>query len=278
MKSKRIAAIFGMFVVALGTHAVLAQSTAGRGGGGGTSGGVTAAAPAGETTAPAPVARTGRSGAMNRNAVLLPPTPDDGPTCAFDATIYSLKLPADQIGHVDVDELNKAAGKTDDFEKALLKIGKFKPLYRIVQSVMLQGDSITIGSQTPFVTNTNRSSGGRGRGVTSGGVTGGGEAVQNINTLSYSDIGAIFDIAGAASDKKSINLKMKIQLTVIADSNTNISDDLKAQLFRASTLVQNGPIEPNKPFVIMSMDASSTDSDGAATAFIARVNLGEPKK
>jgi hypothetical protein len=229
---------------------------------------------AGEASSPAPGARSGR--ALNPGGAKKSLEQGVGPSCDFDATVYALKLPADQITRIDVDDLGKAAEKVDAFEKALAKIGKPKPLYRASQSVMLQFDTIRILAQTPYVSNSTRQRGGA-SGADAGGATTGarGGAPQVFNTITYTNVGAEFRIQGTYELKR-INLKLNIQLSVMGDSPTAISDAIKAPLFRNVTLVQNGPVEPNKPFVIMSMDSASTDADDMATAYIARVNLGEP--
>lgn len=323
MKTRQYAVIFGLCVMMLGAQVAMAQgaTTAGGGGGGARTGGraggggvspggrgmTTAAAPTesapdGEATSAAPTLRQGsislptvraESVSSASRLPVHPPSADEGPGCVFDATVYTLKLPGDQIARIDTDELNKAAGKIDDFEKALAKYGKPKALYRANQSVKLEYDDIQIGAQMPYVSGSSMPRGGGGGMGGTGGMGGmGGSAVpamggatgriandpRRVNSVSYTSIGAQFHLEGSVENNKAIKLKLNIQLSVMSESTTTLSDAIKAPIFSNTTLVQNGPVEPNKPFVIMSIDSATRDADGAATAYIARINLGEPGK
>jgi hypothetical protein len=188
------------------------------------------------------------------------PSLGSGPTCTFDATIYDLRLPIDKIGQLDVEALTKASGSAADFEKALAQLGTFQPLYRANQTIRLAGDSITIGSQTPYVTNSQITTDGR-----------------TINSVAYSQTGALFTLAGKSDAVGPLDLDLNIEVAGISEGSTPIDDRVKAPKFRRSTLSHKGPINPRKPFVVMNVDGVSVDGDGKAVAYIARITLGDPQ-
>ncbi|HEY4329615.1 MAG TPA: M56 family metallopeptidase, partial [Phycisphaerae bacterium] len=184
----------------------------------------------------------------------------EGPTCSLDATIYDVRMPVDKIGQLDLDALTKAAATAGGFEKALAELGTSLPLYRANQSVRLSGDSITIGTQTPYITNTQ--------------VSNRGEA---INSVSYTSTGAVFNIAGKNAAPGNVELDLSIELSTMSEGATAISNNVKAALFRRTTMSHKGQIVPRQPFVVVSVDAAAVDSNGKAVAYIARITLGVPQ-
>jgi hypothetical protein len=183
-----------------------------------------------------------------------------GPTCSLDATIYRLHLPADQIGRLDLNALNKASASADEFEKALKTLGSMTPQYRAGQSVRLAGDSISIGTSTPYVTASRVTDNGR-----------------SVNTVQYSNTGAIFNIAGRDDGGGRIELDLGIEISSMTDSSAEIGTGVKAPLHRMARMSHKGTVEGNKPFVVVSVDAASVDAEGKAVAYIARVTLGPPE-
>jgi hypothetical protein len=188
------------------------------------------------------------------------PVPGSGPTCTLDATIYDVRLPVDKIGQLDVEALTRASATAAAFEKALAALGASKPLYRADQSVRLSGDTITIAAQTPYVTNSQ---------ITQTG--------QTINSVSYTQIGTLFTIAGKAGAGGEIELDLSIQVSAISDSGTPISTNVNAPMFRSAMIARKGPVEAKVPFVVVSVDAANVDAKGNAVAYIARVTLGAPQ-
>jgi hypothetical protein len=188
------------------------------------------------------------------------PAMGEGPTCTFDATIYDVRIPADQIGKLDVDALAEASRTADAFEKALAALGTAKPLYRASQSVRLSGDSIIIGSEVPFVTSSRQSDRG-----------------QAINTIQYQNVGALFTVAGKAGAPGGTDLDLRIEVSSSSEGGVEISDKVKAPIIRKANISRKGPFQPRKPFVVLSVDASSVDKDGKAVAYIGRVTVGEPQ-
>lgn len=183
----------------------------------------------------------------------------EGPTCSLDATIYEVRLPAEKIGRLDADALDNAASNPESFEKALGDLGTLRPLYRANQSVRLTGDSIMIGTNMPYVTNSQTTAKG-----------------DVINTVMYSNTGANFSIAGKSTASNSIELDLNIQVSTLSEGNTQISADVKAPIFHTVSLSRKGPVAPRTPFVVISVDAATADPSGKAVAYIARVTLGKP--
>jgi hypothetical protein len=215
--------------------------------------------PATPTTRPAgaPAGRGARSGLRGFGGMPTP-TPGQGPTCDFDATIYDVRMPADQIGRLDIHTLEKAAGSADSFEKALAELGSVKPLYRADQSVRLSGENVVIETQTPIVTSVTTTVNG-----------------HTVSSYSYHSVGAIFSVAGSASSAGVLDLDLGIQLSTVADSAVNIYDKVKAATIRSATITHKGPVEPSKPFVVVSVDANTLDESGKAVAYIGRITVGE---
>jgi hypothetical protein len=187
------------------------------------------------------------------------PTLGEGPTCAFDATIYDVHMPVDQIGRLDAEALTRAAADAATFEKALSALGTSQPLYRAHQSIRLAGDFIMIGAQTPYVTNSQMSPRG-----------------DMINSVSYRQVGAIFTIAGKVGAPGAIELDLGIQASTLSEGNTQISPTAKAPVFRNAQMAHKGEVKASQPFVVISADATSTDPEGKAMVYITRVTLGPP--
>jgi beta-lactamase regulating signal transducer with metallopeptidase domain len=188
------------------------------------------------------------------------PALGEGPTVAFGATIYDVRIPADKIGLIDRDALNAAAATPAEFEKALAALGTTKPLYHTDQTVRLSSDTITIGTQTPIVTSSRMDERGRA-----------------INSIQYQQTGAVFSIAGQRDDTDRMECDLKIQLSAVAPSSAALAGDVKAPLMRSATMSHKGEVQAKKPFVILSADAASTDENDKAVVYIARVTLGTPQ-
>ncbi len=216
------------------------------------------AASVGPATRPASAGKVGRNYGLFGSG--MQPELGEGPTCAFGATIYDLRLPADKIGQLDLDALNAAAATPAGFEKALAELGTMRPLYHTDQTVRLASDTITIGTQTPMITNSQR----------------GGDG-HAINSVSYQETGANFDIAGKSNEGDKIDCDLKIELATISAGSTEIASSVKASLFRKASMLHKGTVLAKKPFVMLSADGASTDENGKAVVYIARVTLGEPQ-
>jgi hypothetical protein len=197
---------------------------------------------------------------MGSSGPQVPPVPGEDPTCALDATIYDVRLPVDQIGRIDLEALARASTTAAGFEKALAELGTTQPLYRANQSIRLAGDNITIGTSMPYVTNSSMGRNG-----------------QAVNSVSYTSVGAQFNLSGKTGVTGSIELDMSIQVSSLTDSTAEIASGVKAPMFRNATMSHKGMVEASRPFVVVSVDAASRDADGKAVAYIARITLGAPQ-
>jgi hypothetical protein len=117
-----------------------------------------------------------------------------------------------------------------------------------------------IGTQTPIIVSSRQDSAGRA-----------------VNSVQYQNTGARFAIAGKSTDAGKIECDVKIDLSTISNSSAEIAPNVKASLFRTATMSHKGPVEVKKPFVVLSADAASTDEDGKAVVYIARITLGAPQ-
>jgi hypothetical protein len=48
-------------------------------------------------------------------------------------------------------------------------------------------------------------------------------------------------------------------------------------VFHQATIEHKGPVQPRKPFVVVSIDGGSGDGTGKAVAYIGRITIGEPQ-
>jgi len=186
--------------------------------------------------------------------------PGEGPTCHFDATLYDLRLPVEQIGKLSVAALESAADNAESFENALAALGTPKPMYRANQSVRLSGDTIDIVSETPYVSNVMIGRGG-----------------QSIDRVSYSPTFAKFAMAGSPAASGQIDLDLSIQLSARSESGVSITGagDKLQPIMHTSSLLHKGPVRQGKPFVVVIVNAEALDKDGKAVAYIARVTVGD---
>ena len=202
---------------------------------------------------------TSRSGGRGSRGPQVP-IATEGPTSSFTATIYQVHVSVAQISRVEVDALTTAAGTPADFEKALAELGTVRPIYFVSQSVRIAGDSIQMGSSSPYVTNSQ---------VSRSGAT--------VNSVAYTNVGAIFEMKGTVAANRSINLDLSIDLSVLADGGVAVSNNVNAPNFRSMTLSRKGPVQPQKAFVALNVDASVRDANNRAVAYVARVVMGEPE-
>jgi hypothetical protein len=188
------------------------------------------------------------------------PTVREGPSANLDATIYDVRIPADQIGRLDLESLSRNAASAADFEKAIAALGKVKPLYRANQSVRLGGDTVSVGSSTPYVTNS--------RTLNSG---------QVVNSVSYADTGATVNLAGRTVEGGQMELDLRVDVSALLETTTEIAPNVKASIFRRASMSHKGLVKPSQPFVVVSVDAASVDLEGNAVAYVARVSVSAPQ-
>ena len=122
------------------------------------------------------------------------------PTSAvFQAAVYETLLPASRSGGLDAHVLAKATTR-EEVQKALAAQGTTRLLYQAEQTVSLTSEnSIRIGAQQPFVTNTRTTD------------TGG-----RVNTVQYMDTGAIFKFTAKpipGGDRDALSVRLDVELS-----------------------------------------------------------------
>jgi hypothetical protein len=192
-----------------------------------------------------------------RGAPVAEPKLGAGPTYAFDAVMYEVKVPAESLGRIDLSALDKAAGDAEAFEKALAGLGTAKPLFRAHQSVRLQGDSVTVGSQVPYVTNSRMTAAG-----------------QAVNTVMCRQVGTVFGLAGKVTGEKALEVDITVETSNLTEGTLVIGGESKAPVFWTAVIAHKGPATADKPFVAMAIDASQKDAEGNAYAVLTRITLG----
>lgn len=181
-----------------------------------------------------------------------------GASARFQATIFEVRLPADGIGRLDAKALVASAATPADLEKALAALGKTTILYKVDQTVSLAKDTVTINKREPFVTASRVLDGG-----------------QTVNTIQYQEVGAMFHVAGQpAATSAAMDVTLRVEMSALTDSTTNISENVKAPTVRNIIMGHNGPVEGGRPVVMVSADASSKDAQGNAIAYVCRVVFG----
>jgi hypothetical protein len=198
----------------------------------------------------------GRGTAGARGGMQIVPA-SEGPTATLDATVYEVRLPADQIGRFDAEALKNVAGKAEDFEKALAALGTIKPLDRLNQSVRVLGDQMSETTQTPYIASST---------ITRDGV---------VNVPNWYSTGATVQLAGTPQAGGKAEMTMMITVSAMTEGTIAVRPGVNAPNFRNARMQYKGVVAPGVPFVVMSVDAASVDADGKAVAYIARVTMGE---
>jgi hypothetical protein len=103
-------------------------------------------------------------------------------------------------------------------------------------------------------------------------VTGSG---KSVNSVTYQANGAHLTVAGNADNNGGIDLDLNIQISAMSEGGVPIAEKVTAPLFRNATISHEGVVQPHRPFVVVSVDAASTDSGGKAVAYIGRITLGD---
>lgn len=186
--------------------------------------------------------------------------PASGPSTAdFQAAIYRLKIPAGQVGNIDVAALS-ASPDIQGLEAQFKKLGRAKLLYQVSQPVSLTSDNlIRIQDSKPFIT--------RSRITPSG---------ERINSVQHKQVGAIFGLTAdpiADPAARSLRVRLNTELSELMEGTLEISKGLPAPIVVHGQFVYVGNLDVGRPFVGACIDASSGGKDGQAVAYIYRVVL-----
>lgn len=209
--------------------------------------------PADSSTAARSGEPVGAGGRGDRRAEPAQEAPALGPNCPLEVTVYEVHVPAERLGDISVSTLAPAANAAAAFEQALGDIGEATPIYRIDQSVRLDGDRIVIGASVPRVASLQP-----------------GRDGSRTMTLSYQEYGVMLHVTGA-HDGSSTSLSL--ELAARTDSGVT-AGPMTTPVVRAVTMGHHGPIQPGQPIVIVSADAAAPAADGRAVAYAARIVPG----
>ena len=179
----------------------------------------------------------------------------------FQATVYEVRVPPARLSELDAKALTAKGPTAAGFEKALAAIGPTKPLYQVDQPVNPAKDTVTITTRVPMITNTRVGEGG-----------------GRTNTVQYQNVGVIFKFGGGPDTVlrgKVLDVKLAIEVATATGSIAEMGTGVKAVNIRNYSLTYTGPVELGRPFVCLSVDATSKDEDGNAVACVCRAVISE---
>ncbi len=179
----------------------------------------------------------------------------------LEVTVYEVRVPADRIRDLNAVALAAKAATPADLEKVLAELGPTRALYQIDQVVDLAGASLRVGKREPFVTGSHVRDGG-----------------GFVNTIQYQEVGLILDLSAAPAKDAAgavANVLVKGELSAITEGGAEISKGIKAAVIRNASFTATVPVDTGGPFVMLSADASSTDADGRAVAYVWRSRISE---
>jgi len=183
-----------------------------------------------------------------------------GMMCSFDATIYDLRIPPDQITRLDPDTLTNAAATPESFQKTLSALGTARPLYRTTLTTTLDEESYAkVSNAKPDANGNFPPEPSRGRGA----------ATQPISAT-----GATFDLIPRPGSPGTIELDIAVTASYLLDFT--VPGTLNPALLRTSEMQLHRAVTPTKPFLLFNADASTLDPSGKAVILITRVVFGQP--
>ena len=168
------------------------------------------------------------------------------------ATVYEVRLPAEQINRLDAARL-----ATVDFSNYPPELGQARALYLIDQKVSLAGDRVMVGKEEPMVTNTRMTASG-----------------QTVNQVQYQQVGAIVEFKAERMVPRQLHVTSSIEVSALTESPVEVTKGVGMSVTRQSTMSLKGPVELGRPAVLISGDASSRDKEGRAVVYVTRLVLG----
>jgi hypothetical protein len=193
-----------------------------------------------------------------------PKAPAEIAPARFEATAYEVLVPADRAGKLDGAALTDKAADPDDLRKALAEFGPTRILYRVDQPVNLYSENIMIGSREPMVTATRKTDTG-----------------QSINTVQYRQVGLIVNISAGPppkdSDRKGLDVRMKIELAAIGQSAVEMSPQARAAVVRNVAIDHSESLRFGRPFVMLNVTYPQADEKGSAVVYVIRGLFNEAK-
>jgi hypothetical protein len=97
---------------------------------------------------------------------------------------------------------------------------------------------------------------------------------QTINAVSYQDVGVIFSLQETSGSAIPASThKMDVEMSLLRDSPTKISQEISAPNMRRIVMSYDGMSDFGRPYVTASIDSAIKDEEGKSTAFVCRVVL-----
>jgi hypothetical protein len=186
---------------------------------------------------------------------------DGADTYLLDAVVYEIRVPPEKITHWDPEVLKQQSKDPDAFEKALAAFGKSLPRHRIHQPIQLAQETyIQIGGSVPYITNTQVSNTG-----------------QEINSVAYTNIGAILDMIATGGPQGQIEVEIAPQVSTLTEGGLQISEKIRAPKFQVFQQQFHANVRAGEPFLITATNGGAPDADGNAVMFVWRITLDSPK-
>ena len=171
------------------------------------------------------------------------------------ATFYELRLPESKVSARMMDELRSAA----DIEVRLASYGKAKVLYQMDQAVTMgEETTLKVSSRVPYVSQIYLDEHDR--------------RTQHVGTAG--SIGVSLDVlveraAGPSGDE--FYVQLEADLSAQTDSPAGMKENVDTQVEREVQLRYAGRVRRGRPILVMAVDTSTTDRQGQAVAYIARI-------
>jgi len=189
--------------------------------------------------------------------------PLDMAPARFEATVYEVQIAEDQINNINVTALEAKAATPQELAKALEEFGKPKVLYKIDQTVNLFGESISLGTHQPIVTNSRSTAGG-----------------SMINSVTYQQVGLIVNLTANSPLKESSNkvlyVQMNVELAATFESGIEISPQTKAASTRNISLSHSETPRFGKPLVLLNVSVPGAEKS-YPVAYVIRYVFREVK-
>ncbi len=218
-----------------------------------------------DASAARPERRTRSTGSAESVIQSLPPMPPSPPKVPlpvrFTVAVYQLTLPVEAAEKMDVAAISAKVTDNTAFRKELAKLGKVGFAYSVDQQVNLSEMAMMQSKQrVPMMAS---------RRITAAG--------NNINTVRYQQIGAIFEVQGTrekVADENAVNLQITAEVSTMADSTVETVPGVRSPVIISNSLRQNVLAEFGKPFaaVVVSSAGSAMES-GQVIAHVFRFSI-----
>lgn len=178
----------------------------------------------------------------------------------FRATVYEVRMAPARVGALDAKALAAKGPTAAAFAAELEAVGKTKALYQVDQTVNPSKDRAMVSTRAPMVTSTRVGPDGKA-----------------VSTIQYQSVGVIFKFSAdpAQATRARPDLHIEVEMSALLDTAIEVAAGTRVPAVRSYNLTYMGPVDLGRPFVFFSVDASTTDADGNAVAYVCRAVLGD---